>query len=91
MSGLDWEDVDLFRRFLRVKRGKNGESRYVRLNSVAVKALTKLKERSDGTGAVIRNPTGTALPPRHWFPDAVEKAGIENFHCTACGTHSRRG
>jgi site-specific recombinase XerD len=81
MYGLDWEDVDLARRFLRVKRGKNGESRYVRLNSVAVKALTKLKERSGGTGAVIRNSAGTALfAPRHWFPDAVEKAGIANFH-----------
>jgi len=81
MYGLDWEDVDLGRRFLRVKRGKNGESRYVRLNSVAVKALTKLQERSDGSGAVVRNLSGTPLlAPRHWFPDAVEKAGIENFH-----------
>jgi site-specific recombinase XerD len=81
MYGLDWEDVDLGRRFLRVKRSKNGESRYVRLNSVARKALVKLQERCDGTGAVIRNLAGTpVLAPRHWFPDAIKKAGIENFH-----------
>ena len=81
MYGLDWEDVDLPRRFLRIKRGKNGECRFVCLNSLALKALAKLQERSDGTGAVIRNLGGTPLlAPRHWFPDAVEKAGIDDFH-----------
>jgi integrase len=81
MYGLDWEDVNLGTRFLRVKRGKNGESRYVRLNPVALKAVKKLQERCDGTGAVVRNLGGTPLlAPRHWFPDAVKEAGIENFH-----------
>jgi site-specific recombinase XerD len=81
MYGLDWQDVHVGRRFLHIKRGKNGEGRYVRLNSVAVKALAKLQERCDGTGAVIRNLAGTPLlAPRHWFPDAVKEAGIDNFH-----------
>ena len=80
MYGLNWDDIDFANRLVRIKRGKNGEARYLRVNSAAVKALTKLQKRCDGAGAVIRNLGGTPLlAPRHWFPDAVEKAGIEDF------------
>ncbi len=50
MYGLDWQDVDLARCLILIRRGKNGESRYARLNSVALKALTELRKRGDGTG-----------------------------------------
>jgi integrase len=80
MYGLDWEDVDLARRFLRVRRGKNGDPRYVRLNTVALKALTELQKAGD-SGPVIRSRVGEALQsPRHWFEKALADAGIENFH-----------
>ncbi len=81
MYGLDWQDVDLARCLILIRRGKNGESRYARLNSVALKALTELRKRGDGTGAVIRNPEGEPLAgPRYWFEKAIEKAGIADFH-----------
>jgi site-specific recombinase XerD len=81
MYGLDWQDVDLARCLILIRRGKNGESRYARLNSVALKALTELRKRGDGTGAVIRNLEGEPLAgPRYWFEKAIEKAGIANFH-----------
>lgn len=81
MYGLDWQDVDLARCLIHIRLGKNGESRYARLNSVALKALTELRKRGDGTGAVIRNLEGEPLAgPRYWFEKAIKKAGIGNFH-----------
>jgi len=81
MYGLDWQDVDLARRLLLVRRGKNGEARYARLNSVALKALDDLRKRSDGTGPVIRNLAGEPLAgPRYWFEKAIRKAGLADFH-----------
>jgi integrase len=81
MYGLDWQDVDLARCLILIRRGKNGESRYARLNSVALKALTELRKRGDGTGAVIRNLEGEPLAgPRYWFEKAIEKAKIADFH-----------
>jgi site-specific recombinase XerD len=81
MYGLDWQDVDLARRLLLVRRGKNGEARYARLNSVALKALDDLRKRSDGTGGVIRNLAGEPLAgPRYWFEKAIKKAKLPDFH-----------
>jgi site-specific recombinase XerD len=81
MYGLDWQDVDLARSLILIRRGKNGESRYARLNSVALKALAELRKRGDCTGAVIRNLEGAPLAgPRYWFEKAIQKAGISDFH-----------
>jgi integrase len=81
MYGLEWQDIDLARRLLLVQRGKNGEARYSRLNSVAVRALDELRKRSDGTGRVVRNLEGEPLcGPRYWFEKAICKAEIANFH-----------
>ena len=81
MYGLDWQDVDLARCLILIRRGKNGESRYARLNSIALKAIDELRKRGDGTGAVIRNLEGEPLAgPRYWFEKAIKKAGIANFH-----------
>lgn len=80
MYGLDWADVDLGRRFVRVRRGKNGECRYARLNAVALRAFTKLQESGDEAGPVFRGRSGDALKSaRHWFEDALKEAGIEDF------------
>jgi integrase len=81
MYGLDWQDIDLARRLLVVRRGKNGEARYARLNSVAAKALEDMRKRSDGTGPVIRNLAGEPLAgPRYWFEKAIAKAELVDFH-----------
>ena len=75
-----------------MRRGKNGEARYARLNSVALKALDELRKRSDGTGPVIRNVAGEPLAgPRYSFEKSIVKASITDFHGTICGTRSRRG
>jgi site-specific recombinase XerD len=81
MYGLDWEDVNLANGYVRVKRGKNGDARYVRLNAVASKALTQLQKDPDQTGPVFIGRTGERLQSsRHWFEDAIEEAEIDNFH-----------
>lgn len=81
MYGLDWQDIDLSRRLLLVRQGKNGLARYARLNSVALKALDDLRKRGDGTGLVIRNLAGEPLAgPRYWFEKAIKKAGLADFH-----------
>lgn len=81
MYGLEWQDIDLARRLLVVRRGKNGDSLHARLNSVALKALAELRKRSDGSGPVIRNIAGEKLcGPRYWFEKALAEAGIDGFH-----------
>jgi site-specific recombinase XerD len=82
--GLTWENVNLARCVLTIPRSKNGETRHVPLNRVALAALRELGKRGDGTGAVIRNLQGEPLASqRHWFEPAVRKAKIQNFswHC----------
>ncbi len=84
MYGLVWENVNLDRRVLTVPRSKNGEMRHVPVNVTALAALLQLRERGDGTGAVILNPEGLPLSdPRHWFEAAVRTAKIRDFswHC----------
>jgi site-specific recombinase XerD len=84
LYGLTWENVNTSRRVLTVPRSKNGETRHVPLNGVALAALTELRNRGDGTGAVIRNPQGEPLAgPRYWFEPAVGRAKIRAFswHC----------
>jgi site-specific recombinase XerD len=81
MYGLEWQDIDLARRLLVVRRGKNGEARYARLNTVAAKALEDLRKRGDGTGPVIRNLAGEPLAgPRYWFEKAITTAELGDFH-----------
>lgn len=53
----------------------------MRLNAVALNALTKLQEGTEEVGPVIRARSGVALQsPRHWFEKAVKKAGLKDFH-----------
>jgi integrase len=80
MYGLTWENVNLPQRMLTIPRCKNGERRYIRVNSVAVSALLALRERGNGSGPVIRNLQGEPLcGPRYWFERALRTAGIEGF------------
>ncbi len=77
---LRWEDVDLTRRVAIIPRSKSGKPRTLPLNSVALRAMQRLRHRSDGTGPVCRNLAGEPLRgPRHWFEPAVETAGISHL------------
>ena len=81
MYGLTWENVNLPQRLLTIPRSKNGERRYVRLNSVAIAALLAFHARGSGSGPVVRTGQGEPLcGPRYWFERALRTAKIEGFH-----------
>jgi integrase len=79
--GLTWEMVDLGGRMLNIPRTKNEESLHVPLNDSAVAALKVVLDRGTGRGRVFQSTkTGEPLQNgRHWFEDAVIKAGVKNF------------
>ena len=80
MPPLDWKDVNLDWKIVRFPRAKSGQSYEIPLNDVAVAALKKLRERSNGAGPVIRKPSGRELHScRKWFEKCLEIAGIEDL------------
>ncbi len=74
MYKLEWCDVDFEHRILAERFGKQGKTRYVPLNPVAIEAFRKLRQASTGEGRVF-----DIQKPRHWFEKAVALAGIEDF------------
>jgi integrase len=79
--GLSWDMVDWKGRMLNIPRSKNEEPIHVPLNDAVVAALNDVHNRVDGRGRVSQSTrTGEPLENgRHWFDDAVMKAGIKNF------------
>jgi site-specific recombinase XerD len=80
-----WPNVDLEHNILTVPRSKHGETRHVTLNSAAKTMLEFLREKGSGSEYVflsMRN-NEPLTGNRHWFEDAVKKAGVKNFtwHC----------
>jgi integrase len=88
MEPLQWADVSLDFRVVTFTRSKSGKLYRVPLNDTAFAAFKKLRERSDGTGAVIRKerPKKThadgreLFSSRRWFEACLEEAKIEDFH-----------
>jgi integrase len=78
---IDWNCVDLLRRDLYIPQSKNGQSRHIPLNGEAVAAFRGLYARSRGQDPIFASERDgeRLLGPRHWFEDAVRKAGLENF------------
>jgi integrase len=74
---LTWDQVDFANRNLHLDKTKNGSSRYVRLNTLAVDAFSKLKLRHDRLGYPADAPVFWIKDPSPWFDAAVERAGIE--------------
>lgn len=76
---LRWEDVSFTRRTLTIQRSKNGETRHVPLNKVALGALVALEKRANGSEFVC----GGAVEPRRWFEPVVKAANLTAFswHC----------
>jgi integrase len=80
MAPLDWNDVDLDWKILRLPRAKGGDGYTVPLNTIALAALDTLRKRSDGTGPVIRKASGREIRScRKWFENCLATAGISNF------------
>jgi integrase len=85
---IEWASVDLVRKDLHVPPSKNGEGRHVSLNAEARAAFERLRQRKIGDGPVpirVEGPIFVSrngdrlLGARHWFEDAIEKAGIQHF------------
>jgi integrase len=80
MAPLDWKDVNLDWKLVTFPRSKAGPGYQVPLNGTAIAALKILRERSDGTGPVLRKPSGLELhSSRRWFENCLSEAKIENF------------
>jgi integrase len=76
MYGLTWENVNLPQRMLTIPRSKNGERRYIRVNSVAVAALLTLRERCNGSGPVIRNAPPARTEQKTQLPPQLSPAHV---------------
>ncbi len=84
---IAWDCVNFEQRRLWVPGSKNGTARSIPLNDAALAALLALRERSDGTGPVMRAGTGghgllAGQPqhtPREWFAAACRKAGLVDY------------
>ncbi len=79
--GLTWDRVDLTRKIITIPKSKNGRTRHIPVNSVAVAAFRALQQRSpDRAGPVFVTMTGEPLHGyKHWFEPAVDEAGVRDF------------
>ncbi|MBV9885246.1 MAG: site-specific integrase [Acidobacteria bacterium] len=83
---LQWPEVNLDFRVVTF-RSKNGKTYRVPINKTALAAFKKLRQRGDGTGAVIRKPrpgrTGAdgreLKSSRKWFANVLEEAQIKDL------------
>jgi integrase len=77
---LTWDRVDLVRKLVTIPRSKNGNTRHIPLNLIALAAFQLLFDCSSGQGQVFANAKGLPLKGyKHWFGPAVSKAGIRQF------------
>jgi integrase len=78
---LIWSRVDFARQLVTVPEGKNGKTRHIPLNSVAVAAFQALRQRSlNASDPVFVNIHREPLQGyKHWFDPAVTEAGIRDF------------
>lgn len=72
--GLTWGNVHLDKRFVHIKKSKNGEARDVPLSNEAVKIMGALP-RLDGTCFGLRDRTRDALSRK-----CIRKAAVDNLH-----------
>jgi len=77
---LDWEQVDLKRKVIRLTKTKNGSARNVPLNSVALKAITRQRAAvpHDAGKPVFPRP-GPTSDCRWWFEPALKESKISEY------------
>jgi integrase len=77
---LDWGQVDIKRKVIRLTKTKNGSARNVPLNSIALDALTKQREAvPHDAGLPVFPLPGPKADCRWWFLPAVAEAKIEDY------------
>jgi integrase len=81
MYSVTWPMVDWNSRTLNIDTSKNGEALHIPFNNAALAALRIVYQRGEKTGRVFESEkTGKPLAnSRHWFEDALRKAGIVDF------------
>jgi integrase len=87
MEPLQWSEVNLDFQVVTFQRSKAGPGYRVPMNKTALAAFKKLRQRGDGTGAVIRKPrpgrTGSEgrelKSSRKWFGKVLAEAGIKDL------------
>jgi integrase len=77
---LQWDQVDLKRKVIRLTKTKNGSARNVPLNSIALEALTQQREAvpHDAGKPVFPRP-GPRSDCRWWFEPALIEAKISDY------------
>ncbi len=77
LLALEWDDVDLQRRQIRISDSKTGDARVVPVNELLYNILSELGPKS---GKVFKNRRGTGYS---WinsaFKNAIKHAGINDF------------
>lgn len=87
--GLTWGDVDLDARRVSLKRTKNGSTRHIPLNSVALAAFKAIAARNGRTGNVFgpADSSHPVLAHRGWWDLVLKKSGVADFHWHDCRHH----
>jgi integrase len=77
---LEWTQVSLSRKRVRLERTKNGSDREIPLNKTCLKVFEALHASRPHNGRVFLSKYGYDLNnPRKWFELAVEAAKLKNF------------
>jgi len=77
---LEWGQVDLKRKVIRLTETKNGSARNVPLNSVALESLTQHRENvSHDAGDPVFPRSGPRSDCRWWFEPAITEAKIADY------------
>ena len=77
---IDWKCVNFERQSLSVPTSKTNEGRDIPLTTAARNAFARLYARSGGKEPIFPGKGKKRLQgARHWFDDAIKKAGIEGF------------
>lgn len=79
---LEWGQIDMERRQIRLDHTKNGSTRVIPINTPCLEALKALRPKEcKKTDKVFRSAKGEAVKrPRAWWEPALEEAKIEDFH-----------
>jgi integrase len=77
---LEWPEVSLTRKRIRLVKTKNGSDREIPLNKTCLKALEALHAIRPHNGRIFQSKFGKDLnDPRKWFELAVKAAKVPNF------------
>jgi len=77
---LEWSQVSLMRKRIRLEKTKNGSDREIPLNKTCLKVFEALHATRPHNGRVFLSKYGRDLnDPRAWFELALEESRVKNF------------